>query len=80
MGLTAILVWQLFFTLPQWDAWVAEPMWDSGTTPSFAISLLVLSGLIFIAHYYNMGRVFARQGPVVVGLVNALRWGIFRRG
>ena len=73
IGAAALTVWQLVYVLPNWESLVAMPMRRSGVSSLTASSELVLSGLVFIWHYYNMTNMFATDGAVAVGLVNAVR-------
>ena len=70
-------MWQLFFTLPNWDAQIASPFKRSGSSFLSAAGLLAASGVTFIWHYFNLSALFKTDGAVAVGLVNAVRQVIF---
>ena len=73
IGGAALTFWQFVYVLPSWDTQVAGPMKASGVSYFTAFAELVVSGLVFIWHYYNMTNMFASEGAVAVGLVNAVR-------
>ncbi|DBB02712.1 hypothetical protein WJX82_008967 [Trebouxia sp. C0006] len=75
IGLGLNTLYQLMWTLPQWDSLVTKHMASHNTSMWHAVALLLAFGALFHVHSYVQGLVYRTEGAVGVALVNAIRGG-----
>lgn len=72
-GFVLLVLYQTFYTWPNRERLILEPLAKSGQDPYNVLFSHILFGVCFTGHAMIQGRVLEKSGAMAVGVVNSLR-------